>query len=274
MELDHNFNNVRLVVCDIDGTLVNDARQMTPRTREAIQKLHQKGILFGLASGRPVNDLKLYQKKWELSFSFDLLIGMNGSELWDGKTKKLYSFYLLKKEWMKEIIDMMSIFDLNPFIYKDSVMMALRLDDEMKQSKARNGKEVVVVKNVSELYAEDNAKILYRIPLDRIDEIESYARRHIKNDYKVFKTQPTMIEFAHMKTDKANALKKYCELYSISPKEVVAFGDASNDEGMLQYSGIGICMQNGIETTKQISDIVLDKTNNEEGVAYCIEKNF
>lgn len=277
MEKVYNFKDVKLVVCDIDGTLVNEAREMTGRTKEVIRKLHHQGIQFGLASGRPVDDLRRSRTRWNLDVSFDLLIGMNGAELWDENLKELFTFYLLKKEWMKDIIDMMSVFDLNPFIYESSIMKSLRLDEGMKMAMARNGKEVVVAKSPSELYAQDNAKILYRTPLDVVDKVESYANEYIERnnaDYKVFKTQPTMLEFAHKKTDKANALKKYCELHSISSEEVMAFGDASNDDGMLQFSGIGVCMKNGIDTTKQISDIVLDKTNDEDGVAYFIEQKI
>ena len=48
--------NIRLVICDIDSTLVTSERELTPRTRAVIHQLHTKGIYFGIASGRPLDD--------------------------------------------------------------------------------------------------------------------------------------------------------------------------------------------------------------------------
>ena len=48
----------KLVICDIDATLVNEKKELTQRTKEALIKLHEKGVYFGIASGRPVDELK------------------------------------------------------------------------------------------------------------------------------------------------------------------------------------------------------------------------
>ena len=267
---------VKIIVCDIDGTLVNEARELTSRTKNMIEKVHEKGILFGLASGRPVDELQRFTNIWGLDFPFDFLIGMNGSELWDESSQKEYSFYKLKKEWIKEITDFMAPLKLNPFIYKDHYVLATKLDDKMIASLKRNGKRVVITEEINDLSEEDNAKILYRMPESMMKEAERWAHDHIKDDerYKVFKTQPTMLEFAHVKTEKSNALIKYCELHDIDLKDVMAFGDATNDDGLIRYSGIGICMKNGLDTTKALADIILDKTNDEDGVADYIENNI
>ena len=78
----------QLVICDIDATLVNEKKELTPRTKEALIKLHEKGIYFGIASGRPVDELKRNKERWDLPFDFDFVMGMNGAELWDGVHQK------------------------------------------------------------------------------------------------------------------------------------------------------------------------------------------
>ena len=83
-----------------------------------------------------------------------------------------------------------------------------------------------------------------------------------------------MLEFAHVKTDKVNALRKYCEIHQIDPQMVIAFGDASNDNGILLYSGLGICLKNGTEDTKAIADLVLTKDNDEDGFADYVETHL
>ena len=51
----------KLVICDIDATLVNEKKELTPRTKEALIKLHEKGIYFGIASGRPADELRVLE---------------------------------------------------------------------------------------------------------------------------------------------------------------------------------------------------------------------
>ena len=268
------MDKVSLIICDIDGTLVDSQRHLSAKTREILKRVNEKGILFGIASGRPVDELKRFNELWQLDFPFDIVIGMNGSELWDEQNQSFSSFYKLKKEWIKDIVEFMAPFDLNPFIYEGDHMLALRLDEMMQGTSARNSKPVKIAKDLSDFYKEDNAKVLYRMSIDIIDEVERYAKAHITGEYKVFKTQPIMIEFAHAKTDKANALLHYCKEHNLPLNEVVAFGDASNDDGMLKVAGKGIVPKNAISTTKEIADIVLERSNDEDAVAYYIAENI
>ena len=76
--------DVRLVIADIDGTLMSDDKKMGPLTKEMLQKLHDDGVLLGIASGRPCGDhLSSRASGWGFDFQFDILIGMNGGHLWD-----------------------------------------------------------------------------------------------------------------------------------------------------------------------------------------------
>ena len=90
----------KLVICDIDATLVNEKKELTPRTKKALIKLHEKGIYFGIASGRPADELRRNKDYWDLPFDFDFVVGMNGAELWDGVHQKFYS-YNLKIKFIK-----------------------------------------------------------------------------------------------------------------------------------------------------------------------------
>ena len=68
-------NDLKLLVVDIDGTLVNEPREMMPITRAVLNDLHNRGILLGIASGRPIGE-HLYAQKdgWNLNFDFDFQI--------------------------------------------------------------------------------------------------------------------------------------------------------------------------------------------------------
>lgn len=270
-----NMKDIKLIVCDIDGTLVTTDRILTLKTKEMIQRIHDAGIYFSIASGRSIEQ-QLYKqaKDWGFDFEFELLIGMNGSEMYDGINKKRHDYYKLKREWLKEIIELMEPFDLNPFLYSNGQMLSRKIDDTTKASSKRNRTDVRVAKDISELYAEENAKIMFRIEEKRMDEIVAYVNDHPSPHYKAFKTQTTMLEFTDSRVSKSVALIEFCKINNISLDQVISFGDMSNDNDLLEVSGISVCLLNGGEDTKAVADIITEKTNDEDGFAHFMEKHF
>lgn len=265
----------RLVICDIDGTLVPDDRQLTPYTRDVIRRLHHHGIYFGIASGRSIDQQLMKQAyDWGFDFNFEVLIGMNGSELYDGVQQKRTDYYKLKREWIKEIIELMAPFDLNPFLYSKGSMLSLKLDDSTRRSSERNRTAVRVAKDVSEMYEEENAKIMFRVKEEQMPEIEAYVNAHPSPHYKAFKTQTTMLEFSDRRVSKAVALKHFCEQNNLPLSQVMAFGDMSNDNEMLQCSGLGVCLLNGGADTKAIADVITERDNNHDGFAHFMEETY
>ncbi len=267
------IERVRLVLCDIDGTLVPDHQPPTEHTKQIIERLHRQGVYFGIASGRSIEQQLIKQAAaWGFDFDFEILIGMNGSELYDGLHHQRHDYYKLKREWIKEIMDMMVPFDLNPFIYHHDRMLCLRMDASTERSSRRNHTAARVASDPSELYAEDNAKIMFRIPEEKMPIVEAYVAKHPSSHYKAFKTQTTMLEFTDRRVSKAVALREFCRINAIDLQEVLSFGDMTNDNEMLMASGWGVCLINGGEDTKAIADEITEKSNEEDGFADYMEK--
>lgn len=265
---------IRLVICDIDSTLVNSDRELTDKTREVISRLRKEGVYFGIASGRPLDELEKKAKLWGFDEQFDVLIGMNGSELWDGIHQREYSYFKLKKEWIKEIIEMMERFESNYFIYHHGYILCKKDDEMMHHSATSSDKEIVVMNDAADMYQEENAKIMFRVSEDIMEDIETYVEEHPSPYYKGFKTQSTLIEFADGRVSKAYALKKFCEMNEIALEDVVAFGDTTNDNDMIECSGLGVCMCNGSDDTKAIADDITEKSNDEDGLAWYMMDHF
>ncbi|MBR3346152.1 MAG: HAD hydrolase family protein, partial [Solobacterium sp.] len=99
------IKELKAVCADVDGTLCLKGGQLNPMTRQAIEDLHTHGILFGLGTGRAINQRVFTMKEfWGLSFMFDFIIGMNGGQLWTSDEPTVKNQYLLSRESMKEII--------------------------------------------------------------------------------------------------------------------------------------------------------------------------
>lgn len=265
------MENVKLVIADIDGTLTSLQKPLGPVNVAAMKECHKRGIKLGLASGRRVDaKMKAYAFKWGLDFPFDVLIGMNGGELYIEETGQLYDYYKLSKETLKEIIDMMAPLDLNPFVYKGNGMLVRRMDAGTIASLERNGNECKVADDISELYEDDNHKILFRVEEDKMPEVFAYAKAHPSPKYQSFLTQTTMLEFQDPRVNKGMALEKYCEITGMPIESVWAFGDMQNDNEMIRKAGRGICLKNGGEETKALADAVTEHECEDNGFGHYL----
>lgn len=259
------------MIFDIDGTLVNNDHQFSQKIYHILKKLSQKNIMLGLASGRTTGQLKKHLAEWNLSDCFQVLIGINGATLYDGLKDESFEFFKLKKEWMREILEMMSIFNANCHIYDDECSIYL-YDDPLVDVYRKQGRKVIIAHTIENMCAHEVPKILYRADIEDSKKMEAYAKERCNENYTVVRTQPNIIEFVCTGCSKAYALEYFCKSHQIPLSDVASFGDTSNDNEMLAISGLGVCMKNGSEDTKKIADVITDKTNEEDGLAYFLEQ--
>lgn len=269
-----NSHHIKAAVFDLDKTLINDNLVLGDLTKELLLKYHNLGIKLGIASGRslPIQVINIY-KDLGLPFQFDFLIGMNGGELKDCLKNTFEKQFSLSKETVKDIVESMSVFNVNPLVYdKDGILCGFP-DSATAESVIRHNTKLYVADNVSQIWDNDRAKIMFRL-LDEKDMpmIEEYLNKHSDKRFAFFKTKPNMIEFQDPRINKGVALKRYCELNEIDLTEVAAFGDTTNDNELLEVAGFGVCMKNGSEDTKAVADIISDYDNNEDGALRALSK--
>lgn len=264
----------RLVICDIDNTLVVKHQTLTPRARNVIETIRKQGVYFGIASGRSMVEVKRMVQSWGLG-DLDILIGLNGSALWDGVNQKEYEYFILPKAWIKEIIDCMAQYPTtNTLMYKGNDLLCTEMDELVQLSATASKMNPVKVSDLSDFYREDNAKIMFRVKEEDMEQIEAYFAKQPRDRYRAFKTQATLLEFSDARVSKAYTLRKFCEFHQINMEDVIAFGDTSNDNDMLVASGLGVCMQNGSEDTKRIADVITELPCDEDGWADYMEHHF
>lgn len=256
----------KLVICDIDSTLVVKHESLTPSAKTVIDTLRKEGVYFGIASGRPLYQIRNSMQSWGYD-DFDIIIGLNGSALWDSLNQQEYNYFIMKKEWIKETIDLMKPFKTNPSIYRGEKQLFYKEDELMEMYARKTGLKVEKAKNIEDFYSEDTAKIMFRVEEEDMADIEQYLADHPSENFTGFKTQPTLIEFCDKRINKGYALEKFCAMHQIDLADVIAFGDTTNDNEMLIKAGTGVCMKNGSEDTKAIADIITEKECDDDGWA-------
>ena len=266
-------NKFKLIVADIDGTITKSDRTTSKRNIDAIEKLRDTGYIFGLASGRPIDDVSNKYKLWNMRNQFDFIIGWNGCQLYDDKTNKLYEYNLMSENDLKETIEFMDEFDCTINMYSPGIYLSSKETDRAWYSAFKNKREFVVDGNKERYYEKPNGGIMFRTSPDNIPTIEEKLKTLKKKNYVGFKTQPDLIEFCHKDCNKGYALRKYCEIYGISLQNCMAFGDTSNDNEMLKIC-YGICMKNGSLDTKSCAKIITEVECDEDGFSEFVEKHI
>ena len=271
----HMIDKVSAIIADIDGTLVNKGESIMPITKAALEELHQKGILLGLSTGRKINSSMFQRaKNWGLSFDFDIIIGMNGGQLWDSKHEDIESYYLLQPKQMKEIIEKMSPLGLNAMIYEEDYMVTMYFDDLIHASMSRNNMKVVVTDGDSDrLCVRPNYNVLFRFDEKRTDEVAEFAKTVDCDEYHGIMTSPGIIEFMDPRVNKGMALHKYSQRSGIPIGEIMAFGDMDNDKEMLKEAGWGVCLENGSDISKSMADDVTEYPCTEDGMGRYLEQH-
>lgn len=264
------MKKVKLVICDVDNTLVQKHDILSRRAHRILEKLRDDDVLFGIASGRSLEEMKRILYRWDVDH-LDVLIALNGSVLWDEIVGRKTTYFQLKKQWIKEILETMEHFSANPLIYRNDQILCGHIDEIVRLSADTAGMEAIEIGTIEELYQEENAKIMFRVKEDEMPEIENYLMAHPSPFYHAFKTQSTLIEFSDKRISKAYALKQFCDIHKISMDTVMAFGDTTNDNEMLKESGLGICLCNGSEDTKKIADKITRLPCEQDGWADFME---
>ena len=264
---------IKFIIFDIDGTLVDDEKVLSKNTKEVLKTLKDQGIKLGLASGRQIKQYHKQVSSWGSDLSFDMYVGLNGAELYDVYDKEYRSFYKLKINEIKEIVDVMTPFVKHEY-YKHGDM--IRYDDDITSFKDRKLDDCLPIDDIYDLKIDEIGKVLYHFDLNKAMEIERFIDVHINEchkDYHGFKTQPGYLEFSNIHTSKAVPMIYYANKHQIDMSEVMALGDTTNDNAMIEASGVGVCLKNGTDDTKKIADIITEYTNNEEG-AYRFLKDY
>ena len=252
-----DVNNVSLVIADIDGTICDDNKKISDRTIDVIKRLKAHGVGFGLASGRNTSDLNKFADVWGLDGGFEVLIGLNGSELYDGFTGKNELFNTLTKEQIKEIVLMMEPLDLNPnLIIDQDHHLVKRIDERVKASLKRINRDIKVANDISDFWKEDALKIMFRCPVERMPEVKKWVLAHPNPLYNGFQTDPGNYEFAPGNIDKGYAFKVFCDRHHVDSNTVMYFGDMMNDVPMFKACGLGVAMKNASEEALSACDDV------------------
>lgn len=124
---------ITLIATDLDGTFLNSKKKVTSLNKEAVSKLKQYGILFGIASGRPVETVRAMLKEWQIEDSVSFIMGMNGGVLYDLRQRTKEEYHLLDGEVVLDIIHFFEDLDVDFWILEGATRYTNRTSIETQE---------------------------------------------------------------------------------------------------------------------------------------------
>lgn len=285
----------KLIVIDLDGTMLDSYGQVTQNTKNAIKNAIEKGIDVVIASGRPIDSIKSIAKDIGSEKYF---IAGNGALIYDiPKDEILYDKYM-KKEKVLEIIKICEENSISYNVYTDKTILAKSLKYNVLYYYKENLKKpedkrthINIVENIYDYIQKmqeekflkiticDDSKAIFQSiirKLEQIKDIEILDVSHMSRKVIEQGTEQIPIEYYYTEISSENVDKWYAieflmKKLQIQKEEIITIGDNSNDKKMIKEAGLGIAMGQSMPQLKAIADYITN-SNTEEGVAKAIEK--
>lgn len=276
---------IKVIIMDVDGTLTNAKKVVTPKTKEALIKAEEAGAILILASGRPTSGLLDIAHELEMEKHHGLLVSYNGSKVIDCETMETLFNQALSVEEGKAVLEHMKKFPrVRPMIDKGEYMYVNNVYDNMIQF---NGAPFDVIQYESrggkfKLCEKDDLAEFVDFQLNKIltTSDPEYLQEHYQEMMEPFKdtlscmfTGPFYFEFTAKGIDKAKALDTVLIPMGYQKEEMIAFGDGYNDASMVKYAGTGVAMENAVQDLKDIADEIT-LSNEEDGIAVSLYKHM
>lgn len=260
----------KLLAADVDGTLLDSNDRISERTRQAISRATEKGIIFTISSGRPVQAVRPIIS--ELGLKGDMpFICYNGAMLVMGMSGEILYEKPLSAKNAKRVFELGQNYGTTVIIWAENRLYANRLDERAYRYGMLSHATPQLAENVDKLLENGATKLLW---YDNEDAINKYLRstREIFGDkININTSKPNYLEFVDSGASKAIALEKLGKHLGIARRQMIAIGDGLNDISMIEYAGLGVAMGNShAEVIEKANYVTL--SNDEDGVAHVIEK--
>lgn len=261
-----------ILALDLDGTLTNAKKEITPRVKEAIRKAVEKGVSIVLASGRPIPGMAYVANELELDRISGYVLSNNGAKIVEWKTKQVIFERVLSRQAVEECCHVAHQFGVTALVYDENELYS---EDPsayyVEQERYNNSAIANKVDNLESMITwAPNKMMVVGDPGKLLLALECLQNK-LTGVASVFLSEPYFIEVTPKGIKKDAALDVLVKHLDTTFDHVMACGDGYNDIPMLECAGFAVAMGNAYPETKEHANWIAP-TNEEDGVAVAIEK--
>lgn len=270
-----------MICLDLDGTLLDDDKQISAENRRAVREAYDQGIDIVLATGRQYRKAKELAHKLEVPVT---VVGNNGTCIRSAKDDRRLHFNPMPQALLQELFEQSLRFGISPIVHVDryeegtdiviaedlcpSIQERYGLLDSDWVQVTRQWDDAVIRNAVSMVFFGSRTEIT-RWHTALSDHLLAPHVIHFMENLQKFEA---MLEVLGDTGTKWHGIRLHAQAKKIRPEEIAAIGDDSNDLQMLTHAGYSFAPKNATQAVKNSARRVLDRTNNQDAVAYAIRE--
>jgi Cof subfamily protein (haloacid dehalogenase superfamily) len=260
--------SIRLVLSDVDGTLITPDKVITEHTQAVVRKLEQENIAFAITSGRPPRGMRMLVEPLRLRTP---IAGFNGGMTVRPDMTPI-DMLPVPRECVAPIVRGLIERGLDAWIYQDNDWFVRDASAPHVERESRTVRFAPTVTRDLERHTENVAKIVgvsADHPLVKACEEETRAR--FGDRLSVARSQPYYVDITHPDANKGEVVRRVARELGIAYEAIAAIGDQANDVLMFALAGLSIAMGQSTEAVKRSARHVT-RSNTEDGFAEAIER--
>ncbi len=264
----------RILFLDLDGTLLDDQKQIPEENKQALHKAVELGHQVVIATGRALSSAQELMKRLEFDRAGFYCIAYNGGILYDCGKRQVLSQHTLPLEIMLHIAGEAQKRGLFCQTYQGPDILALKDCPELQYYVKKTGMSYRITDDFRHELQGDPHKALIvnlqgrQVLEDFRQELLPWARGKVEMIFSC----DQYLEFLPIGVEKGNAVRELCRTLEVPIESSIAVGDEENDRSMIRAAGLGCVMANGISSLKEEAGYVTERDNNHCGVAEVVEK--
>lgn len=273
-DMDNGKNNAmktKLICSDVDSTLVDDYKKLSPKNREAIRKaVLEEGMNFAIISGRIAPSVRRYMDEIGITGVVPSLGGCL-IEDWDGT---IIEENVVDGRLAIKINDLIKAMDCLCFAYHHNDWYIDPGHPDWIKSEADATDTIGVVEDLTGLFSRINPNKLLGVhsDTDRVKRLSDAILERYSNEVDCFLSSPMYLEIVPKGVNKGTAVDALCRHYGIERSNVLAIGDYYNDIDMLKIVGVPVTVRNAPDDIKAVARYVTESDCNNSAVAEALER--
>ncbi len=262
---------IKVIISDLDGTLLNNEHQISAYTKTVFQELHKENYLIIVATGRHHLDAMPIVENLGCPV---YLVTSNGARIHSPSKELIFSFDI-KSDAIKSVLELDIDPEITTVLFKEEVWQANKENKKLNsfQTVMNYPPEIVDFKELKDFSA---IKFFFtHNDHNKLVELKDKILENHSDEFDYAFSLPFCLEFMDKSVDKSVAISRILDKENFTFEQTIAFGDGFNDEKMLVAAGKSLIMENAAENLKiKLSHLEIIASNELDGVADYLSKNF
>jgi len=281
---------MKILFTDLDGTLLDDNKDISQRDFDAINGMIAQGHKFVVTTGRPLVSAKRIAEKYGFVKPGFYLVSFNGGLIYDCGTGESILTRRISVDDVKFIMDAAFRAGMHAHTYAGDLVVSEHETEQLKTYCRLMQMDYVVVKDIREYFGtiptetvpgapinvvvKPPIKVNIITPLDHSSLVGFRGEMRKTTAGKLFDvfSKPEMLEFSDLKSNKGDAVRFMADFYGVPIADTIAVGDEENDCPMIEAAGVGVAVANASQVAKDAADYITGNDNNHSALAEVIEK--